>query len=360
MLYFNYLFKKTLNQFFVIISILISLIWFSRATTFMKYVTENGVGIEKFLYLFVLILPWLLIFIIPVSIFISVIIVYNNLNKSNEITILKNSGLTKLKIAKPVIILSILVSILSFFITFYLMPYANKQLRIMRIDFINNYASLTFKPKTFETINNLTIYIKDRDENNNLYGIMLNDERSKKYSVTITAQIGNIVVRDNSAYLVMENGSVQRYNNSKKVSEILYFDSYVFNLTRDKNKDIDIIWKPSERYFDELINPKDDIDEKTKNKIRSEIHERIVYPLSSIILSLIAVSGVLYGHFSRRGNFKSIIFTALLGVLFIGLIIFCSELIENSAQNIPIIYGVVVFFTLISLFLLKERRVKVN
>ena len=121
MLYFNYLFKKTLYQFLAIISILVSLIWFSRAISFMKYITENGISIGKFFYLFILILPWLLIFIVPISIFIAVIMVYGKMIKSNEITILKNSGLTKFQISKPIISLAILASIFCFIISFYLM-----------------------------------------------------------------------------------------------------------------------------------------------------------------------------------------------------------------------------------------------
>lgn len=358
MLYFNYLLRKTSGQFFGIITILISLIWFSRAISFMKYITENGIGIGKFFYLFLLILPWLLIFIIPVSIFIAVIIVYNNMTKSNEITILKNSGLTKLKIVKPIISLSVFISIICFFITFYAMPYANKQLRIMRIDFANNYASLAFKPKTFETINNLTLYIKNRDDNNRLYGIMLNDERSDKFAITITAQYGDIVVRNNSAFLYMENGTVQRYSYDKNVTEILNFDSYVFNLTRDKNKDSQIVWKANERYFDELLNPQDDLDEKTRNKIRSEIHERIVYPLLPIVLVLIAGAGILYGDFNRRGNIRNLAMTIISGVIFMTLIIFSSELIEDSAKNTPFLYLVIITFIIGSLIVLKERNIK--
>ncbi len=338
MLYFNYLFKKTLNQFLAIISILITLIWFSRAIAFMRYITENGIGIGKFFYLFILILPWLLIFIIPVSMFIAVIMVYSGMIKTNEITILKNSGLTKMQISKPIIFLAILTSIFCFITSFYLMPMANKEMRLMRIDFANNYASLAFNPKTFETINDLTIYIKDRDQNNQLYGIMLNDDRSQKYSITITAQKGEIIANQNGVYLFMEDGTVQRFNYEKNNSEILNFDSYVFNLTRDKGKDSQVQWKAKERYFHELINYEDDLDENRIKKIRSEIHERLTYPLLPIVLSMIATAAILFGDFSRRGNLKNIVFASLCGILFMVLNIVSYELIENSAKFTPFLY----------------------
>ncbi len=223
MLYFNYLQRKTLNQFLSIATILISLIWFSRAISFMKYVTENGIAMGDFFYLFILILPWLLMFIIPVSLFIAVLLIYYNLLKNNEISILKNAGLSKLMIARPVIILSVIITFISYFLTFYIMPYANKELRLMKVDFVNNYATMAFNPNSFETINNLTIYVKDKDENNKLYGVMINDKRSKLNSITITAQTGDIITKSDAIYLIMKNGTVQRYNYQKKIVKYYIF-----------------------------------------------------------------------------------------------------------------------------------------
>ncbi len=326
----------------------------------MKYITENGISIGKFFYLFILILPWLLIFIVPISIFIAVIMVYGKMIKSNEITILKNSGLTKFQISKPIISLAILASIFCFIISFYLMPFANKQLRLMRIDFANNYASLAFNPKTFETINNLTIYIKDRDENNRLYGIMLNDERSKKNSITITAESGDIVAQDSSVYLYMENGTVQRYNYDKNSTEILSFDSYVFNLTRDKARDGEIQWKSKERYFHELLNYEDGLPDKTIKKIRSEIHERITYPMLPLILTFIAIAAILYGDFSRRGNVKNVVTAALCGIVFMALNITSYEMIENSSKLTPILYINIAIALILAFIFIYDKNHKIT
>ena len=152
MLYQRYFFQKTLISFLAIIAILISLIWFSRAISFVKYVTENGVELKQFFYLFILILPWMLLFIIPVSVFAAILLTFNRLLSSNEITILKNSGLTKMAICKPVLRLAAILSLICFVIAFFLMPYANKQLRLSRINIKDNYANLSFSPQTFETL----------------------------------------------------------------------------------------------------------------------------------------------------------------------------------------------------------------
>jgi len=354
-LYSRYIFNKTLTGFTAIIAILISLIWFSRAMSFVKYVTENGVELSQFFYLFVLILPWLLLFIIPVSLFAALLLIYNRLITNNEISILKNSGLTKLAICRPAIYLAFITSFFCFAVSLYLMPYANKELRLSRINFQDNYANLSFNPQTFETLKELTIYAKDRDENNKLFGILLYDERSEEYSITITAKTGRIVTEDNSALLYMDNGTVQKFNYLSHKSEILNFDNYVFNLSENQKSTTAIRWKAKERYLNELLNPEEETEAFEIARYRAETHQRFTYPLLPIVFSLIALSCIMRGGFSRGGNLSNIVLAIFLAAIFLGLTIVCYDLIESSAKFVPVLYLNFVIFTSICLWLLIEN-----
>jgi lipopolysaccharide export system permease protein len=357
-LHSRYIFKKTLANFAGLVAIFIFLIWFSRAISFVKYVTENGVGLSKFFYLFLLILPWLLLFIVPVSIFAAVLITYNRLIANNEITILKNSGLTKLAICRPIIGLIAISSIFCFLVSFYLMPYANKQLRLSRIDFKNNYANLAFSPQTFETLNSLTIYAKNRDENNNLFGILLHDERPSKYSITITAKKGNITTEDGSALLYMEGGTVQKFNYENSKSEILNFDNYVFNLTETQKNDNKMRWKAKERYLPELISPNDDSEETDFKKYRTELHQRITYPLLPVVFATIALACILRGGFNRGGNSSNIILAIILATTFLAITMLTYNLVESSAKLTPVLYLNFFAFFAFSLRMLTENNRK--
>lgn len=354
-IYSRYIFYKVLQGFAACISIFISLIWFSRAISFVKYVTENGVELSQFFYLFVLILPWLLLFIIPISLFAAILLVYNRLIATNEITILKNSGLTKFTIGRPVASLAIISAFFCVLISLYLMPYANKKLRVSRVDFHNNYTNLAIDPQTFTTLKNLTIYTKNRNENNQLFGILLHDQRSPEYSVTITARTGNIVTEDNSALLYMENGTVQKYNYADQKTEILNFDNYVFNLTDNKTREERMRWKSKERFLDELMNPEEDTEEEDLARYKTEIHQRLTYPLLPIVFSIIALSCILKGGFSRRGNISNIVTAIFLATLFLVITIATYDLIESSPKFIPVLYINFVVFSLSGLWVLNSN-----
>ncbi|MBM5782112.1 MAG: YjgP/YjgQ family permease [Pelagibacterales bacterium] len=357
-LYNRYILKKILTGFFGFAAIFILLIWFSRAISFVKYITDNGIELKQFFYLFVLILPWLLLFIIPISLFASILLIYNRLISSNEITILKNSGLTKFEIAKPVAIIATTCSILCFYISFFLMPYSNKELRTSKTNFSNNYANLKINAQSFENLKNLTIYFQNRDQNNNLSGILLNDNHIES-SLTITAQSGNIVVKNNSALLYMKNGTVQRLNKLENKSDILNFDNYVFNLTENNKTETQKRWKPKERFLNELIDPNDDSEYEDLIEYSSELHQRLTYPLLPIIFSIIALSCILRDNFNRRGNTSNVVLAISLAVTFLILNISSYKLIETKPLLSPILYCNIALFSLTGLHLL-NRKTKSN
>jgi lipopolysaccharide export system permease protein len=239
------------------------------------------------------------------------------------------------------------------------MPLANKELRVSRINFKNNYASLSFNPKTFEILKDLTIYANERNENNILYGILLHDKRSEDYSLTITAQKGKIIVEKSSVLLYMDSGTLQKTNYQTLKSEILKFDNYVFNLSENHGESTQRAWKAREQYLHELFASINE-DEEQKGEYISEINQRFTQPLLPIIFSLIAVSSMLRGSFSRNGNIKNIIFAIINAVIFISINLTLYDLIESSSNYIPLLYINFIFFTILSIVIMSSNYRKIK
>ncbi len=355
MIYKRYLFTTNLIFTASICAILIFLIWFSRVNGFVSYITENGVEVSKFINLFLLILPWLLMVIIPISIFIGTLINFYRLKNSNEITILKNSGLTKFQICKPVIYLSIICSLICYSIAFFLMPFSNRMLRESRLAINENYTNIAFKSQTFENFKDLTIYSKKRDENNHLFEIFLHDKRSNEYSLTITARSGKIIVQNKLALLQMEQGTVQKYNYKDRKSEIMKFDNYVFNLSENTKLNSNNKFKANEYYFHELLNPPDNLSKTEYNKIKNEIHERLIDPLLSIVLTLIALSLILKGEYKRTGNSSNITYAILTASTYFMLNIISYSFIKYYNYFVILPYLNFIAFVYLSIYLLRKN-----
>lgn len=337
-------------------SVLILLIWFSKAISLIRFVTEKGIPITDFLNLFILILPWLLLIIIPISLFIAVLVAYDQMINHNEIVILKNTGLDKLTLAKPAILLATICCLLCFFISLFLMPYANKKLRTIKSDFSSNYANLLISPGIFENLNSLTIYVKNRNSANELSGILIYDHRNEEYSTTITSKIGAVNQDNGATLLYLNNGTIQRFNYTTRKSDILNFDSYVVNLNDNNQVDPYLKWKASERYIGELLNPDQNSSPEDLTKYYVELHQRITYPLLSMVLTLIACAFILSGKFRRHGNFIHNIKAVAIGVVFVTLLMVGYKIMETSPQLTILIYIDLLAFVTMSFWMLKTKN----
>jgi lipopolysaccharide export system permease protein len=356
-IYYQYILKRVFNSFSAILFLLISLIWFSKTIAFVKYITENGIELKQFLLLFVLILPWLLMFIVPISLFAAILIVFNRLISNNEIAILKNAGLRDFAIARSTIKIGAYATAFCFIVAFFLMPYANKKMRLARINFENNYSNIGFSEGVFENLKSLTIYVRKKDDQGELFGILLHDERNPQYSMTITSKKGNLSFEEGVLLLYMKDGTAQRFDRETNKSEILTFDDYVFNLSdNDEGLENKMRWKPKERYLHELINPNDGSTPSDIAKYRAEIQQRITYPLMSLVMTLIAVSVMLNGNFSRRGNMSNILFASILAITFLVTTIILYRIIEAKFHFVVLLYLNYIFFILLSLKLLIAKR----
>jgi lipopolysaccharide export system permease protein len=355
-LYNRYLASKVVGYFLVIATILICLVWFSKAVTFIKFITEKGIKLSDFLYLFVLVLPWLMMLIIPISLFIAVLISYGRMNISNEITILKNSGINKFLLAKPIIWTGFFCSLFCYLIALYLMPLSNKELRLAKNNFQNNYENIVISPGIFETLNNLTIYVKDRNYENELFGVLIYDRRNSEYALTISARYGKLD-KSKTILLHLSEGTVQKYNFISRKSEILKFDQYVVNLSDTEQKSTDFRWKAGERYIWELLNPEEGSSESDIREYRAEIHKRLTYPLFSLILSLVAAAFILKGQFNRRSNIGNELQAVVTGVLFIISVMTIYDMIEKNSKLIILLYVDLLIFTIFSISLLKTKKV---
>jgi lipopolysaccharide export system permease protein len=342
-----------------ITSILLILIWFTRAVALLNYVTDYGIKLSDFFYLFILILPWILIYVLPISFLISLIVTIYRFNINNETIVLKNSGLSNYRIAKPFIILGLLLSIISYFLSLYLMPYANKELRISRQNFKENYSNVAFDSKTFEIFNNITIYCNNRNENK-LYGILINDSRNKEYSLTITASQGSLLVNNGFAVLFLKNGSLQRHDYEDNKTEILKFDSYNFNLSENNKEKLEYKWKPNERLINELFYPELSISDEEYVKIKAEMHKRFNDPLISLIFSAIVCALMINHRFKRNNNFYIIFITIAIAIVYMMLLIVSYRLNDVFENAYIISYLINLIFLMFSLIFLKINLNKIS
>lgn len=272
---------------------------------------------------------------------------------SNEIVVLKGSGLNNIQISSPVIFLGTILTLITLIISCYVMPYSNKQLRLTKMNFENNYSNLSFNSKVFESIKGLTIYVNDK-KYNNLYGVLISDQRKDGSDVTITAEKAELDAKESNLLLLLKNGTIQKYDNKEMKSQIINFDNYVFNLSENNSvQKNELKWKRKERYFHELfIDNSQNLDRDEINSYKAEFHQRIIYPLMSVVLALISSAIMINSKFNRRSNISAILKSFFAGLCFIVGVVFIFKMMEKNILLTSLAYTNIFLYLIFSLMYL--------
>ena len=93
-----------------------------------------------------------------------------------------------------------------------------------------------------------------------------------------------------------------------------------------------------------------------RHGLRGEGHARLVSPLYSLVMTLIALVSLLGGEFNRRGRAGRLIVTGVIAVAFQGLALGLAYAIVKMPLLTPLPYANVVVWTVAALYLLLYRN----
>jgi len=152
----------------------------------------------------------------------------------------------------------------------------------VRADVVSNVVA----PGRFTAIEQgLTVHIRERQANGILLGILVDDRRDPKERSTFLAEQGEIIKSDRGAFLVLENGSVQRRTVDQRDPTLVLYDRYAFDLSHLGGGPTQIQYSVREMYPWELLAPApaDAAAANQRDKIRAEIHDRIAGPIYPLV-----------------------------------------------------------------------------
>lgn len=309
----DYLSKNIVYPTISIISILSAIILLTQSLKYIDLVVTHGISGLDFLYLSVLLLPSLLFIITPICLFIAIMYSLNKLNSHRELNILKGFGVSDFSIAKPVLKITMIVTLFHYFISLYWMPEVNYKFKDLSRHLKESYVTFFLQEKVFShPTEDLTFYIKHKTGNNRFENIFFQDQNNGN-PITIVAESGSIIKKDNQIFLNLINGNRQELSVKEELN-VLNFDTLLWQLSSNNNYDDARKIGIQEQHLSELLFNDLPEDSSLKNRMFAEANQRITLPLYNIILSLLAISALLQGEFSRTGKTKRmIVFSILAG-----------------------------------------------
>ncbi len=356
MIYKKYLLKNIIKIHLSITLVFLSVILLIRSMGLL-YLFSKNISIVDFVLIISYVIPPIIYTTLPISTFLSVMYFFYEIKNNHELLILSNTGVSNYEIAKPIISFSILITIFSFFLSFYLSPLSFEKLknktRFYRKEFINT----SIKEKVFTPLDrNTTIYVNKILKTGELEGISVIENDEINSQIITIAKKGKIYAsKYDSIYIIINDGVRQRLKNSKL--ETLKFEEIKVKLNKGANSSTKSEKKNiMEMSLLDIISNDEIFGNKAIqeiNRIKAEIHSRILWPLYNVATTMIFLPLFLRQKYSRRSLKKPLIFIVLAIIS-----MFCIHFLSTSLASvlpsaIILSYIQIIFAILLSFYLFR-------
>jgi lipopolysaccharide export system permease protein len=262
-----------------------------------KIFASVGIDLPNLGLLILLLQPQLLIFTIPMTLLMSILLTYGRIQTDNEMTILMVSGMPYKKTFKPAIYIGLIAFCMTVFMSFYLAPKGVSLVREKILTILAERAPLGIEEGVFnQGFKGITIFVKEKPDSLHLKEVIIFDERENETKI-IMAKEGRIRKEKDNINLSLINGRAY-FNKGSSLNEIS-FKEYIFKLSPNIEP---IAKKIGEFSLFELIS-KIESDDKRRVDYKIELYKRFSLPVLCIISVFLAPSlCLLAGRSGRLGG----------------------------------------------------------
>ena len=322
-----YVFRQALGPLLAILGALAAIAILTQGLNQLDIIVTNRRAGFAFAWVTLLALPQLISLILPMAVFIAVVYALNRMHSESEIAVLYGAGVSRQRLARPILQLAVLAAIVHLIINLIVQPWSFEERRKVFYDLRTDIASSLIEEGSFTyPAEGLTLYARSRGGGGELRDLLINDSRTEP-GITYTARAGAIVTVDGAPAIVMRDGQVQRQTEEGSV-DVLDFDRYVLKFDGVFEEPDLFFLKASDRTLFDLLFPDrtSHYDQQSVDEFLAEAHGRLSAPLLNIALALVALVGVLMGDFSRRGYGRRIMWASI-----IALVIRLASLVAQAA-----------------------------
>ncbi len=210
-----YIIKSFIGPFFVTLLISLFVLLMQFLWVYLDELVGKGLDFSIILEFIVYTMAMLMTNALPLAMLLASIMTFGDLGENNELLAMKAAGISLYRIMKPVIVLSILLSIGSFYFYNQVIPVSYKKLIALMSSIRQLRPEIIVKEGVFSNeIDNYSIKVGKKTANGDmLYDIMIYDHTEDKGNTTITvADSGTMKITKDKKYMILNLFSGQTHS----------------------------------------------------------------------------------------------------------------------------------------------------
>lgn len=306
----RYIFRELIPPFAITLLFLTFIFLMTRIPQITNMVVNYNTNISDVFLLIVYTLPRFLEFTLPMSVMISVLLIFMRMSQDNEIIALKAGGVIIYRLLVPVMFFCVLGTLITLWITLCAKPWGNSAIAYQSIKVARSSFNIALRERRFNnTFNGIMIYVNSKNiKTKQLKDVYIEDSRiDGKISISIAPS--GILLSDpkNMSYtLRLFNGMVNQVDLKTKSVNYVYFTTYDinFNLKPQRKREAKKSKEIDEMSFMELLKfiGEKKGNKKLENSALMEFHEKLSVPFACMALGLLFFALGLQSGSSKRSS----------------------------------------------------------
>lgn len=339
----RYIFKEMLPPFSLSVLVFSFIFLMARMIKITHWIVNYDVSILSLALMIFYSMPLFLVFVLPMSIMMSILLTFVRISGDNEITALKTGGLSIYGLLPPVAIFCLIGCATTFFLTIYGMPWASTAIRELTYSVAANNIDIGLKERTFnDSFKDVMLYVNKVDFiNKELIDVFIEDKRQPDIINTVVAPRGKLYSEPEKFlfHLVLYNGKIHQSNMDDRMANSIGFDFYklsldlkdAFETEKHKKKDRKEMTAAELLKWAKSYKTKD----KFYYKLLLQFHQKFSLPFTCFALGVVAMPLGLQSRSAGRS------YGLILGLLFLLIYYFMLSAgsVLGKAGSVPPVVG---------------------
>jgi lipopolysaccharide export system permease protein len=293
-----YILREISLPFVMVLFILTFVLLMGRILQLMDLLINKGIGFLDISKFIVLLMPSFLMFTIPMSLLVAILIGLGRLSGDNEITVMKASGISLYQLSQPIAVAAVIAFISTSIITLFLVPQSNYATKIHLYNVSKQKASIGIREKVFvDYFKGLLIYAEKIPlDGAYMEGVLIADTRLTDEPNTIIAKKAYLISdpKELTVTLRLENGSTHTVD--PDLQNYRKMDFAVYDVNLDIGSSLFDEKKLKEKSSGEMTVlelrerlGKIGLEKQLLREVAIELNKKLSIPMSCLILGLLGV-----------------------------------------------------------------------
>lgn len=215
---FKYMINRFIGPFFMTFLITIFVLLMQFLWKYLDEFVGKGLDADVIAELMLYAMSSLIPLALPLSMLLASIMTFGDLGENNELLAMKAAGISLTRIMRPLIFLSVLVSIFAFYFANDVMPVTNRKFAALLLSIRYQKPEMIVKEGVFSNeVDGYSIKVgKKSRKTDKLYNIMIYDHTSNEGNVEVTvADSGTMKMSDDKKFMVLTLFAGETYSDEK-------------------------------------------------------------------------------------------------------------------------------------------------